>query len=162
MRNEMWRFYYLTDGVPKRVDESTEGAPANGSPDLTAEDMRRLDEARGLSVPWWPEAAKWVHEVAGEHVTVPMLFTSQEAAEAQLSSVQRAEADGYLDMLETYGEESTNTALDNTAPPEVRGIDEDLLLSKLEDSDFWYVMVDGKMKLRPDFIEELNDHLATE
>jgi hypothetical protein len=48
-------------------------------------------------------------------------------------------------------------AYNNMAPLPVFDLDEDLLFGKLEDSDFLCVMVDGILKLRRDFMEELND-----
>lgn len=168
--NEMRRYYYLTTGgVPKGGNESHSKTEATeemlasmfpsvfpeGTSELTPEQLRRSKEARGLSVPWWPEAGRWEHEDGDEQVAAPMLFTSQEAAEADLQDVQRRAADNYLDMVEMYGEATTNRALDNTAPPEVHGIDEDLLLGKLEDAEFLCVMVDGRMKLRREMVEEL-------
>lgn len=49
----------------------------------------------------------------------------------------------------------TDEALDNTAPLRVLWIDRDSLLDKLGDSDFLCVMVDHRLKLRRDFMEEL-------
>jgi len=53
-----------------------------------------------------------------------------------------------------YGERITNEAPNNSLPLRVFDIGRDLLLSKLEDSDFLRVMVDDRLKLRRDFAEE--------
>jgi hypothetical protein len=46
-------------------------------------------------------------------------------------------------------------AVGNTSSLRVMWIDLDMLLDKLKDSDFLCVMVDHRLKLRQDFIEEL-------
>jgi len=86
-----------------------------------------------------------------------MLFTTREAAEAQLREIQDAEADNYLSLVEHHGEGIINVAYNNMAPLQVFDLDESLLFSKREDSDFLCVMVDGILKLRRDFMEEMSD-----
>ena len=98
-----------------------------------------------------------MHKDGNERVDAPMLFTTREAAEAQLREIQDAEADNYLSLVEHHGEGIINVAYNNTAPPQVFDLDESLLFGKLEDSDFLCVMVDGILKLRRDFMEEISD-----
>jgi hypothetical protein len=86
-----------------------------------------------------------------------MLFTTREAAEEQLREIQDAEADNYLSLVEHHGEGIINVAYNNTAPLQVFDLDESLLFGKLEDSDFLCVIVDGILKLRRDFMEEISD-----
>jgi hypothetical protein len=108
-----------------------------------------------LSPPWWPEAVKWEHREGNEYVAAPVIYTTKERAEGDLRAHREAEPDAYLNLVGHYGERITNEALKNTLPLRVFDIDGDLLLSKLEDSDFLCIMVDDWLKLRRDFIEEL-------
>ncbi len=101
------------------------------------------------------EPLGWFYEGENESVTAPMLFTSQEEAEAQLRRIQRDVPDAYVAMAERYGEDATHRTYIDLFPIEVRKMDKDLVLRKLEDSTFLCVMVDGRMKLRRDLIEEL-------
>jgi hypothetical protein len=110
---------------------------------------------RVFSAPWWVEAYKYTHEEGIERVDAPMLFTSEQAAETQLGQTEESEADSYLKLVEEHGEQRVNRAYNNTAPFTVLGINRDALADKLEDAEFLCVMVDGRMKLRQDFIEEL-------
>ena len=109
-----------------------------------------------FSVPWWPEAMKYTHEEGNERVEAPILFTSEEAAEVQLRETEEAESDLYLKLVNQHGEQPVNKAYNNTAPLAILGISRDALADKLGDSDFLCVVVDGRMKLRQDFIEELS------
>ena len=108
-----------------------------------------------FSAPWWVEAYKYIHEEGNERVEAPMLFTSEQAAENQLSQAQEAQPELYLKLIEQHGEQRVNKAYKNTAPFTVLGINRDALADKLEDAEFLCVMVDGRIKLRQDFIEEL-------
>lgn len=108
-----------------------------------------------FSAPWWVEAYKYIHEEGNERVDAPMLFTSEQAAETQLGHAEESESDLYLKLVEEHGEQRVNKAYNNTAPLTVLGINWDALAEKLEDAEFLCVMVDGRMKLRQDFIEEL-------
>lgn len=60
-----------------------------------------------------------------------------------------------MKLVEEYGEAEVNKAFDNTASYRTVWVDQDTLLDKLGDSDFLIVMVDGKLRLRSDFMEEL-------
>jgi hypothetical protein len=111
---------------------------------------------RVISVPWWPEAMKYTHEDGNERVDAPILFTSEEAAEVELRKTNEAEPDSYLKLVNQHGEQQVNQAYDNAAPLTVLVIDREALADKLGDSDFLCVVVDGRMMLRQDFIEELS------
>jgi hypothetical protein len=122
---------------------------------------RGNDEARAelaLSIPWWPEAVKWIHEEGDEHVAAPMLFTTREAADEELSAIEDTEAGSFLDLVEQHGETTVNEAYDNTPPWRSFDIDPGILLDKLEDSDFLCVVVDHQLKLRQDFVAELSTY----
>jgi hypothetical protein len=108
-----------------------------------------------LSEPWWPEAVKWTHEKADEYVEPPMLFSTRAAAVAEMREIHDAEPDDYLRMEREHGGELMDRALDNTAPLRVFAIERDSFAEKLNDSDFLCVLVDGRMRLQEDFIEEL-------
>jgi hypothetical protein len=112
-----------------------------------------------LSIPWWTEVIKWGHAEGIERVDAPMLFTSKGAAEEQLREVEGAEADNYLRLVNALGEDEVNEAWSNTPQTKIFGVDEGSLLDALQDSDFLCVMVDGRMKLRQDFVEELRGQL---
>jgi hypothetical protein len=108
-----------------------------------------------LSVPWWPEVQpKWVHRQDPEYVQAPMIFSTKEKAEKVWRSLEGTDPQSYLDLMERHVE-----AVANTSSLKVMWIDEATLLDKLEDSDFLCVMVDHRLKLRQDFIEELNRRL---
>jgi hypothetical protein len=109
-----------------------------------------------FSVPWWPEAMKYTHEEGNELVDAPILFTSEEAADVELRKTLEAEPDSYLELVSQHGEQRMNEAYNNTAPLTILGISRYSLAAKLEDSDFLCVVVDGRMKLRQDFYEELS------
>ena len=113
---------------------------------------------RVLSVPWWPEAMKYIHEEGNERVDAPILFTSEEAAKAHIRETENADPDLFLKLVNQHGEQHVNQAYDNTAPLTVLAIDREALADKLEDSDFLCVVVDARMKLRQDFIEELSSN----
>ena len=99
---------------------------------------------------------KYTHEEGNERVDAPILFTSEEAAEVELRETEEAEPDSYLKLVNQHGEQHVNQAYDNTAPLTVLVIDREALADKLGDSDFLCVVVDGRMMLRLDFIEELS------
>jgi hypothetical protein len=120
------------------------------------QDGRPHPAEKVFSVPWWPEAMKYTHEEGNERVDAPILFTSEEAAEVQLRKIEEAEADSYLKLVNQHGEHRVNEAYNNAAPLTILGISRDALADKLGDSDFLCVVVNGRMKLRQDFIEELS------
>jgi hypothetical protein len=99
---------------------------------------------------------KYIHEEGNERVDAPILFTSEEAAKEAMRESENAEADLYLKLVNQHGEQLVNQAYDKTAPLTVLAIDREALADKLGDSDFLCVVVDGRMKLRQDFIEELS------
>jgi hypothetical protein len=159
------QYWYLATGNPGEVEDymvsDSRGIFAETARQWSEEYKRwvarRTRQVRVLSIPWWPEAVKWRHEDGNERVDAPMLFTTRETAEEKLREIQDAEADNYLSLVERHGEGIINVAYTNTAPYQVFDLDESLLLGKLEDSDFLCVMVDGILKLRGDFMEELSD-----
>ena len=73
-----------------------------------------------------------------------------------LITVEAEEPDSHLRLIEEHGEEVLNRAWENAAPLHVFSMDRGWLLDLLEDSDFLCVMVDGRLKLRQDLIEELS------
>jgi len=108
-----------------------------------------------LSVPWWPEALYWEHRNGPEYVQAPILYTDRERAKEEERRLEENEPQGYLQLVEQYGEERTNEVLDNSAPYKALWVERASLLDKLQDSVFLCVMVDGVLKLRHDFMEEL-------
>ena len=122
----------------------------------TDQDGKPFPAEAVLSVPWWPEAMKYTHEEGIERVDAPILFTSEKAADVQLRRTKEAEPDSYLMLVNQHGEQRVNEAYNNTAPLTIISMGRDALADKLEDSDFLCVVVDGRMKLRQDFIEELS------
>jgi hypothetical protein len=123
------------------------------------ERLARMEEVgfapNALSVPWWPEIQpKWVHRQDREYVQAPMIFSTKEEAEKVWRSLEGTDPQSYMDLMERYG-----WAVANTSSLRVMWIDTYTLLGKLEDSDFLCVMVDHRLKLRQDFIEELKRRL---
>ena len=112
-----------------------------------------------LSIPWWTEVVKWQHREAVERVDAPMLFSTMAGAEEQLRALHGAAADEYLRLVEVHGAEDVKRGYDNTPPTRIFALEAEMLLDNLEDSDFLCVMVDHKLKLREDFIEELKKQL---
>ena len=121
------------------------------------EDKTRAETV--ISIPWWPETIKWVHEEGGERVAAPMLFSTRRRAQEELEDIERSEADSYLALVEQHGLEEVNEAYENTSPWRLYDIGLDSLLDKLEDSDFLCLMVDRQLRLRHDFAEELRKQL---
>ncbi len=111
-----------------------------------------------LSVPWWPEARKWVHKTEGEYIAAPKLYTTKEGAEEELREFQQQEPDDYLRLVNENNEEVVNMAFENSAPPTVFAIDREMLLDKLIDSDFLCVVVDEQFMFREKLVEELSGH----
>ena len=102
-----------------------------------------------LSVPGWPEVASYETELGGGRVVAPRLFSTQEKAETQLRWIAEGEAEAYLRVVEEFGEEDMNEALDNTPEQGVFEIGTWLLGEQLKDSYVEYVVVDDQMRLWP-------------
>jgi hypothetical protein len=167
------RFYFITQwGMPRSVEEEArrwkeKAATGLLPPGLTSEDMERIEEIRhredvagfsagAFSPPWWPEAEfPWIHQEGREYLRAPRLFTTKEAAEAVLRDHLGDEPETFMDLVDQYGFEEANKALDNISPLRVMWMDRESLLSSLEDADFLCVMVDERLILRRDFMEEL-------
>jgi hypothetical protein len=98
---------------------------------------------------------RWVHDEGKEYVEAPVLFTTQEAAEKEASEINESTPEAYLDLVGRHGEDATNQAFDNYAPRRALWVDRETLLESLQEARFLCVMVDGRLKLREDFIEEL-------
>ena len=116
--------------------------------------------AAPLSVPWWTEVIKWVHQEGVERVDAPMLFSTLAGAGEELRDLHGAAADEYLRLVEQHGAETVNEAYENTPPMTIHFLDAEMLLDYLEDSDFLCVMVDGRLRLRQDLVEELRERAA--
>jgi hypothetical protein len=71
-----------------------------------------------LTIPWWTEVVKWIHQEGVERVDAPMLFSTLEGAGEQLRALHGAAADEYLRLVEQHGEEEVNEAYENTPPHE--------------------------------------------
>ena len=110
---------------------------------------------RAFSIPWWPEAIKWAHREGDERVDAPMLFSRQEAAEAEARRLSEPDPDGYLSLVSEVGEEEANRILAKSLPLRAYDLGQEMLAMKLEDCEFLCVMVDGRIKLRRDFLAEL-------
>jgi hypothetical protein len=87
---------------------------------------------------------------------VPMLFTAREGAVNELRAIQEeSQPPLYVQAVEGVGEKPRGDPANNMPPYELFGLDADLLVGKLEDAEFEYVMVDGRLRFREDFMEEL-------
>jgi hypothetical protein len=109
-----------------------------------------------ISVPYWSDVTLCETEFGDATVVAPMLFSTREAAEAELSEHQDAEADAFLRAVDDYGAEDVNEALDNTPEQQVFEIGAWLLGEHLRDSDHMYVMVDGGVRLAWELADELH------
>jgi hypothetical protein len=127
----------------KEIDEFSERLKAVGYGD------------RALEVPWWPDVLSWEHEEGPDKVRAPILYTKRELAEEKARHLEDEEVEGYLQIVEQYGQADTDEAWDNYLPYRALWVDRNMLLDKLEDSTFLCVMVDSRLRLRRDFIEEL-------
>jgi hypothetical protein len=90
-------------------------------------------------------ASAFVHSEVpvGDEPTMALeIFTSQEAAEADLRGMDRLAPDAYLDALDRFGEELTNRMFDNTNPDKVVSLSRSELVSVLDSSGLMYVLVD--------------------
>lgn len=112
-----------------------------------------------LSIPWWTEVIKWPDEEGDRRADAPMLFSTVAGAGEQLRALDGAAADEYLRLVEQHGEEQVNEAYKNTPPTRIFRLDMEMLLFYLENSDFLYVMVDGRKMPRQDFAVELRKKL---
>ena len=111
-----------------------------------------------VSIPYWTEVVAYEAEMEDMPHPVPaapMLFTSQEKAEAKLHYMESSDADAYLQAVEDYGEDLMNRAYENSPPLQVFSIGEWLLTEHLKDSDIHYVMIDGEVKTPADLLTEL-------
>jgi hypothetical protein len=107
---------------------------------------------RAVSDPWWPESCKWAYRCDVERVDAPLIFTTRERAEQALGPLREAERHDFLERLESIVDRTLHhyqTSL------QAYGISLNSLIEKLESADFLCVRVDGELKLRRDFVEEL-------
>lgn len=124
--------------------------------------LERMDAAEFRPEPvsaqdvMWTTLTRWEYSEYPEYVIAPMLFTTREAAEQELNDRAKSEADGYLDLVQNYGAADVDEALDNTSPLKLGWVDNDTLLSSLEDADFLCVMVNGTLRMRRDLIAQLS------
>jgi hypothetical protein len=123
----------------------------------TKERMDAIGYAPGVvSDAWWSGVEyKWIHAAGREHVEAPSLWSTKEAAEKVLLELKETEPEAYLSLVESYGEKTANEAFHNTPPLKTVWVDRDTLLESLREAEFLCVMVDGRLRLREDFIEEL-------
>ena len=68
-----------------------------------------------------------------------------------------SEPEAYLDLVERFGEADVNEAFDNTAPLRAVWVDRDTVLDGLREVEFLCVMVDDRLRLRDDLIQELQN-----
>jgi hypothetical protein len=154
------RYWYLANdpsrSVTARSDE--ERAREDWIRDLPEDVRRRVIESRVLTEPDWPEIHTYIPEGRPypDEGRVPMLFTTKEGAVSELRDVQEAsEPPNYVRAVEGVGDEAGGEVVNSMPAYKLYGLDADLLVGKLEDAEFEYVMVDGRMQLRQDLIDEL-------
>ena len=156
------RYWYLANDPRRPVTdpsaEEEERARNDWVRDLPEDVRQRVIESRVLSEPDWPEIHSYYvpdKKTYGEG-RVPMLFTTKEGAVSALRDIKEvSEPPPYVRAVEGGGEEGGDEVVDSMPPYKVFGLDTDLLVSKLKDAEFEYVMVDGRVQLRRDLIEEL-------
>jgi hypothetical protein len=164
------RYWYLANDPRRPVtalsaEEEEERVRNDWVRDLPEDIQQRVIESRVLTEPDWPEIHSYnvPEEVAHpEEGRVPMLFTTKEGAVSELRGIKEAsEPPLYVRAVEGGGEEVGDEVVNSGMPPyKVFGLDADLLLSKLKDAGFEYVVVDGRVQLRRDLIKELELELS--
>jgi hypothetical protein len=158
------RYWYLANDPrrPVTARSAEERARKDWIRDLPQDVRRRVIESRVLSEPDWPEIHTYVPEGKPyREGRVPMLFTAREGAVSELRDIkEESEPPLYVQAVEGVGEGAGSEVVNNTPPYEVVGIDADLLVGKLADAEFEYVMVDGHIQARRDLIEELRRELS--
>jgi hypothetical protein len=161
------RYWYLANDPRRSVTarSAEERARKDWMRDLPEDVRRRVIEARVLTEPDWPEIHSYYvpeGKTYPEEGRVPMLFSAKEGAVSELRDIKEAsEPPLYVRAVEGVGEGAQGEGVNSMPPPyEVVGLDADLLVGKLEDAEFEYVMVDGRMQLRRDLIEELRRELS--
>jgi hypothetical protein len=124
-----------------------------------AETFERMEAvgygSQALESPWWPQVWSWVDRTGREYVRALILYTTREQAEEDRRRLEEFAPEDYMKLVDVYGEADVNEAFDSTAPYRTLWVDQDTLLNKLGNSDFLFVMVDGTLKPRGDFMEEL-------
>ena len=75
--------------------------------------MKEIGYAPGLLDPplWSDLENRWEHKEGPEYVTAPSLYTTKEAAEKDLREIEDAEPQGYLDIVERYGQADADDSL---------------------------------------------------
>lgn len=125
----------------------------------TAEMRERLGAAGygdlALEPPAWPTVFAQDVEEGWDKVHAPILYTEREKAEEAARELEAEETEGYLQLVESHGQADADDAWDNYVPFKPLWVDRSTLLDKLEDSTFLCVMVDGVLKLRQDYVEQL-------
>jgi hypothetical protein len=121
--------------------------------------MDAVGYAPGLvSDEWWIDVVdRWIHDEGNEHVEAPPLFTTKGAAEKAASETNESAPEGYLDLVEQFGEAAAGEVFDNYVPRRALWVDRDTLLESLEQARFLCVMVDDRLRLREDFMQKLRD-----
>ena len=74
-----------------------------------------------------------------------------------LVELKESEPEADPDLVERFGEVDVNEAFDNTPPLRAVWVDRDTILDGLREAEFLCVMVDDRLRLREDFIEELQN-----
>ncbi len=161
------RYWYLATDPPRPVTDPSaeeEGARSDWVRDLPEDVRQRVIESRVLTEPDWPEIHTYYvpeKESYPKEGRVPMLFTTKEGAASELRDIKAvSEPPLYVRAVEATEEEAGSEVVGNMPPYKVFGLDADLLVSKLKDAEFEYVMVDGRVQLRRDLIEALELELS--
>jgi hypothetical protein len=150
---EEYRYWFLAPkSLPGNMPREPEGdsetehsvlseEQAQSEQERINETLRRAEEVdfgiNSLDIPWWTDVLAWEREEEVEYNRIPKIFTKRDWAEAE------------------EGDEEAPGARLGSVPYEAFWVDQGTLLDKLIDADFLCVMVDGKIRLRSDFIEEL-------
>lgn len=161
--DEQYWFLAQWDTLPSaeaaREAETAPGAYEEQSTGYMHERMRAVRyQPQALREPWGSaQVYSWEHEAegGGGRSLAPIFFTTREQAEKEERELETEEAEGYLDLVGRMGEARAGNAFNNSLPYRALWVNLEMLLNKLEDADFPYVVVDGAVTLRGDFIEQL-------
>jgi len=145
------RVFGMTEDRARKLREEVAGI--NKRIELARYGERALDGHRWGAV--WSYEHK--EEYATKYVSAPILYTSKERAEDEARRAGDDAPEGYLQVVEEYGQEAADDAFDNYVPYKALWVDRDTLLDKLRDATFLCVMMDDTLRPRQDLIEELDE-----
>ena len=74
--------------------------------------------AGALEAPWWLDVYSWEHAEGDgrEQLVAPIIYTRKEQAEEEERRLESEEPEGYMELVERFGQADTDAAFDNYVP----------------------------------------------